>query len=300
MITPPALKIGDKVAFIAPARKVAKAELAKATAVLESWGLAVVFPEGLFLENNQFAGTDAQRVNHIQWCFDNSEIKAVFCVRGGYGTSRIIDTLEFSILKKNPKWLVGFSDVTVLLNRMYNEGIETIHGPVALLLHQNQEAQQKLKQLLFGENVGLSAPYHSLNQLGKTKGKVVGGNLSVLVNQIGTTSFPDLRGSLLFIEDLDEYLYHIDRMMVQLDRTGVFGQVNGLIVGYMSGMHDNKIPFGHTAYEIISSISQKYNLPVAYDFPIGHENNNQALIVGRTMCLEITVQKSILSKNFCG
>lgn len=302
MISPPLLKKGDQVAFIAPARKVSFSELQQAKQILSSWGLDVVYPEGLLLEDNQFAGSDEERITHIQWCLDNPKIKAVFCVRGGYGTSRVIDKLDFSEFKKSPCWLIGFSDVTVLLNQLYNEGIESIHAPIALLLHQNKSVQLHLQSLLFQADFSndLTIAPHELNQYGKATGQLIGGNLSVLVNQIGTPSFPVLANGILFLEDLDEYLYHIDRMMVQLDRIGVFKKIKGVVVGYMSGMHDNTIPFGKTAYEIISAVLSKYDLPVGFGFPIGHEKNNQPIVVGRYMCLELNAQVARLSKKSCG
>jgi muramoyltetrapeptide carboxypeptidase len=302
MIYPSSLRHGDKVAFIAPARKVVLEELEKASLIFASWGLEVVCPLGLFLEDNQFAGTDTERIIHIQWCLDNPEIRAVFCVRGGYGTSRIIDGLDFSKFKQNPSWLIGFSDVTVLLNTVYNQGVASVHGPIALLLHQNASVQKHLKSILFDSNFSnnLKVPFHPFNQFGCVKGKLIGGNLSVLVNQIGTNSFPDLDGGILFLEDLDEYLYHIDRMMVQLDRFGVFQQISGLVIGYMSGMHDNEIPFGNSAYGIIASVVNKYDLPIAFGLPVGHEENNQPIVVGKTMLLEITEEGTRLGNNSCG
>tara|TARA_B100000809_G_scaffold246950_1_gene275457 strand:- start:91 stop:990 length:900 start_codon:yes stop_codon:yes gene_type:complete len=289
MIRPPSLKIGDKIAFIAPARKITKQELVIAEEILEDWGLEVFYPEGLFLKSNQFAGSDLERITHIQHCFDDKDIKGIFCVRGGYGTSRIVDNLDFSPLISDPKWIIGFSDVTVLLNQLCNFDLESIHGPIALLLGQNIDVQKSLHSILFDDGFlnRFIYPAHSFNQLGLAKGKIVGGNLSVLVNQIGTASFPAMCGSILFLEDLDEYLYHIDRMMIQLERIGVFNQINGLVIGYMSGMHDNSIRFGGDAYQVISDILKKYKIVVAFGLPIGHEERNMPIVVGRNMSLEV-------------
>ena len=299
MIRPPKLRKGDKVAFIAPARKVVLKELEAAIKVLEAWGLVVVFPKGLFLEEHQFAGTDNDRINHIQSCINDEDIRALFCVRGGYGTSRIIDALDFTLLQTKSKWFVGFSDFTVLLGRLFNEGLESIHGPVALLLDEDQEVKDVLYVTLFDSDAVriVRTCSHSYNQLGKASGKLVGGNLSVLVNQIGTSSFPELHGNILFIEDLDEYLYHIDRMIIQLDRIGAFQKISGLVVGYMSGMHDNAIKFGGDAYQIISNTVNKYNIPVAFGFPIGHEKKNIPVIVGKQMTLEVVEFEVLLTDN---
>ena len=289
MTRPPSLKIGDKIAFVASARKITKPELFIAAGILEGWGLEVFYPEGLFLESNQFAGSDLERITHIQSCFDDENIKGIFCVRGGYGTSRIVDSLDFTPIIKNPKWVIGFSDVTVLLNQLCNFDIESIHGPIALLLGQNKDVQKNLHSILFDDGFlnRFICPAHSFNQQGLAKGKVVGGNLSVLVNQIGTGSFPDMFGNILFLEDLDEYLYHVDRMIIQLDRIGVFNQINGLVIGYMSGMHDNSISFGGDAYQVISKTLKKYNVVVAFGLPIGHEERNMPIVVGRNMSLEV-------------
>jgi muramoyltetrapeptide carboxypeptidase len=296
MIIPDRLRRGDKIAFIAPARKIKKEELETAVAILEGWGLEIVYPDGLFLENNQFAGADEDRINHIQWCLDNPSIKALLCVRGGYGTSRIIDRLNFSKFLDSPKWVIGFSDITVLLNQIFINNIQAIHGPVAMLLAQDKTTQDSLKTILFDNKFSnhISAPYNKLNQLGVAQGELVGGNLSVLVNLIGTDSFPNLNGKILFVEDLDEYLYHIDRMMVQLDRSGIFNKIAGLVVGYMSGMHDNSISFGLDAYQIISSIMCKYQVPVGFNFPIGHEPLNLPVVVGSLMELEVSSAQAIL------
>ena len=298
MISPSVLRKGDLVALVAPARKVALAELRTAAEILKSWGLEVLYPEGLFLEDHQFAGSDSDRVKQIQFSLDNTEVKALLCVRGGYGTSRIIDALDFTVFLQKPKWMIGFSDFTVMLNHLYNLGVTSVHAPIALLLHQNIEVQKKMKAILFDSTYSNSftLPYHSLNQLGVVEGSIIGGNLSVLVNQIGTASFPNLQNGILFIEDLDEYLYHIDRMMVQLDRIGVFKQISGLLIGHMSGMHDNKIPFGKTAYQIIYSIIAKYKLTVAFGFPIGHEENNLPIVVGERMRLHVTSLETRLTK----
>ncbi|MDB4835294.1 LD-carboxypeptidase [Cyclobacteriaceae bacterium] len=290
MVTPSYLKPGDKVAFIAPARKVTKRELHTAYKILTNWGLQVIDTHLLFEEHHQLAGDTQTRTRQVQQCLDNHELKALFCVRGGFGTSKIIDDLNFDQLIEHPKWLIGFSDITILLCKLFNINMQSIHADVALLLGQKggEDTSSQLKQILFGQSKQkIKAPHHPLNQLGSTTATAVGGNLSVLVDQIGTNSFPNLENCILFIEDLDEYLYHIDRLITHLDRIRVFSQIKGLVIGYMSDMHDNKIPYGHNTYEIIYQTISKYNIPVAFNIPIGHEANNQPIIIGGEMHLNV-------------
>ena len=299
MITPSRLRKNDKVAFVAPARKVTREELKQAESILLEWGLDIVYPEGLFKENNQFAGTDKERITHIQWCLDHPEIKAVFCVRGGYGTSRIVDALDFSKFIKSPKWMIGFSDVTVLLGQLYNLGVKSIHGPIALLLHQEKEVQEQLKRILFENKpkFTITVEFNELSQLGRVEGKLVGGNLSVLVNQIGTSSFPDLEGVVLFLEDLDEYLYHIDRMMINMKRNGKFNNLIGMIIGMMNDMNDNKIRFGKTAEEIILEHVREYSFPICFGFPSGHLDDNRSIKLGVSSVLDINENGVSLSQS---
>jgi len=290
---PRSLAPGDKVCFIAPARKVLKEELTTGINVLSSWGLEVVETPNLFAEDNQFAGSDQERSAHVQWALDHKEIKAMFCVRGGYGTSRIVDSLDFEMLLEYPKWLVGFSDITILLNQFYNTGISSIHGPVALLFSDktDDEMMLSLKETLFSnKNATIYSSSNRLNKFGEIEGQLVGGNLSVLVDQIATDSFPQLEGSILFLEDLDEYLYHIDRLIIHLKRIGAFSKIRGLVVGYMSDMHDNKIPFGKTSEEIIAEATQGLNIPIAFEMPIGHEPMNMPVVIGANYRLTVNAK----------
>lgn len=286
----PSLKPGDKIGFIATARKVSKEELSPCVALLESWGLRVVLSPNLFSIDDQFAGTDKERTADLQWAIDHPELKAVIVARGGYGTSKIIDQVSFSAFKKNPKWFVGFSDVTVLLSSLANHKIPSIHGPVGLLLpkHEGKESADRLKEILFyGTGKDINSLPHKLNKMGEATGELVGGNLSILHTILATPSDINTDGNILFIEDLDEYLYHIDRMMVHLDRAGKLKNLAGLIVGHMSDMNDNAIPFGKTAHEIIHEHCSAYNYPIVFGMPIGHENDNHPLLVSRAYSLEV-------------
>ncbi|WP_034256764.1 S66 peptidase family protein [Adhaeribacter aquaticus] len=287
MIAP--LKPGDTIAICALARKVSISELEPAISIFKEWGLKVVLGASLSLEFHQFAGTDEERLADFQNLLDNPEVKAIISARGGYGTTRILDRIDFFTFKLNPKWLIGFSDITALLCQVHNFSIESIHATMPALFAKPgaEPAIQSLRKILFGHYDPYTCLAHKLNRLGKAKGTLVGGNLSILITCLGTSSEIDTAGKVLFLEDLDEYLYHIDRMMVQLDRAGKLKDLAGLVVGYMSDMKDNTIPFGKSAYEIIAEHAGKYNYPIAFGFPTGHEPENLALICGREVFLSV-------------
>jgi len=297
MIIPSFLQSGDTVALLAPARKVTLDELQPVLRLLESWGLHVLFPPNLFESCHQFAGTDEQRADDLQWVIRHPSVKAVFCVRGGYGVSRILNLVDFTPLIEKPKWFVGFSDITVLHAKLNQLRVQSIHGPVALLMLQpgGEEALSKLKAILFGTSVNYSSCVHPLQQNGYAKGELIGGNLSLLAHLSGTKINYEFTNKILFIEDLDEYLYHIDRMMVQLENNGVFQKIKGLIVGGLSDMKDNTIPFGSTAEEIVHQHVSDYPIPIIFDFPAGHVANNQPLIFGKTVEMHVYEQEVTLN-----
>lgn len=291
------LKKGDKIAIAAPARRISKAELVPAIGLFESWGLEVVLPEHLFNSDNQFAGDDNTRAQVMQGLLDDPSIKAVICARGGYGTVRIIDRLNFARFQKKPKWIVGYSDITVLHSHIHqNFSIETLHGimPINIpadALGKIYPATDSLRKALFGKSLSYSCAPHPLNRVGVARGQLVGGNLSILYSLCGSGSEIDTAGKILFIEDLDEYLYHIDRMLMNLKRNGMFEHLTGLVVGQLSGMHDNAVPFGKTAEEIVWDCVREYQFPVCFNFPAGHNGTeNQALILGRPARMEIGSQ----------
>lgn len=294
--TPPSLRPGDRVAIVCPARKVSHAEVAASVAILTSWGLEVVLGDTVTAEHHQFAGPDELRRADFQRMLDAPDIRAILCARGGYGTSRIIDQLHFSHFAENPKWIAGFSDVTVLNCHLLALGHESIHGVMPLLFDQagGEESLESLRRVLFGEAVSYVAPAHPFNRLGIATGELVGGNLSLLQNLSGTRSDCSSAGRILFLEDIDEYLYNIDRMMVHLDRTGKLQDLAGLIVGHFTDPHDNTIPFGQTPYEIIQTYASKYSFPVAYGFPVGHEPHNMALVCGRMAQLVVAPEGTSL------
>ena len=289
MITPAYLQAGDTVTLISTARKVSKEELTPAITVLESWGLIVKLGANLFAEDSQFAGTDDQRAADLQAALDDESSKAIICVRGGYGTVRIIDQIDFSEFIKKPKWVCGFSDVTVIHSTLHNLGIQSIHATMPLLFSkiEQQEAVETLRKALFGETLTYQFPVHPLNKGRKMQGELIGGNLSIINNLIGTPTDINTKGKILFLEDLDEYLYHVDRMMVHLKRAGLLSQLSGVLIGHMSAMNDNVIPFGKTAYEIISEAVKEYDYPAFFDFPAGHLNHNYAIKLGGKVLVEV-------------
>ena len=293
MTKPPYLKKGDTVAIVATARKNIDDNLKPAIDLLASWGVNAKIGSSIGLDFNQLAGTDAQRAADFQAQIDNPNIKAIWCVRGGYGTVRMLDLLDFSAFKKNPKWIIGFSDVTVLHNHLNTMGFESIHGAMPVsIARASQEAKETLRKALFGEKVIIEAAPNALNRFGTATGELVGGNLSILYSLLGSESAINCNDKILFIEDLDEYLYHIDRMMINLSRNGCLSSLKGIAVGAMTKMKDNDIPWGKNAYEIIDDVTKKYNIPVIFNFPAGHIQDNRALVLGSKVTIEVD--------EFCG
>ncbi|WP_310393888.1 LD-carboxypeptidase [Hymenobacter sp.] len=280
---PPALQPGQRVAIVSPARKISAAELAPAIAVLTGWGLEVVLGASIAGDHHQFAGDDNLRRRDFQQQLDDPGIRAILCARGGYGTARIVDGLDFSGFAARPKWVAGFSDITVLNSHLLARQHASIHGVMPVLFGQpgGEMALESLRRALFGEAaLPLAVPPHPLNRPGTATGELVGGNLSLLHTITGTASQASFAGRILFLEDLDEYLYHVDRMLLHLHRSGQLAGLAGLVVGHFSQLRDNAVPFGATAHEIIDSYARHYNFPVGYGFPVGHEADNRALVVG--------------------
>lgn len=296
MIRPNYLQKGDTVAIVSTARKVFEKELIPALSILKNWKLNVVLGTSIEAEEHQFAGNDKLRASDFQEMLDNPKIKAIWCARGGYGTIRMIDLLDFSNFKNNPKWIIGYSDVTVLHSHLHQLGFETLHAQMPVSIETKTEAcVQSLKSSLFGKNTNITIPYEVSNVMGNAKGVLVGGNLSMLYSLCGSSSSISTKGKILFIEDLDEYLYHIDRMLQNLKRNGMLDQLEGLIIGGMTKMNDNDIPFGQSAEEIILSICDDYNYPIVFNFPAGHIKDNRALILGRKAELIISKTETVLT-----
>jgi len=299
MISPPYLKRGDSIGIVATARKISREELEFDFEKFNEWGLKAVLGKNIYESCNQYAGTDEQRASDFQQMLNDATIKAIIIARGGYGTIRIIDEIDFSSFIKHPKWIIGYSDVTALHSHIPRQfGIETLHAAMPLNFPsdgKDNSALVSLKKALFGEKISYDISSTAFNKFGKTEGILIGGNLSLLYALAGTPSDINTSGKILFIEDLDEYLYHIDRMMMQLKRSGKLKNLAGLVVGGMTEMKDNTIPFGKTAYEIIAEAVAEYSYPVCYKFPAGHIEDNRALIIGRKVCLDVSQNKTILS-----
>lgn len=288
MITPSILQKGDTIAILATARKNIDDNLKPAIDLLHSWGLEVIIGKTIGLDDNQLAGTDEQRAEDFQQQLDNPNIKAIWCVRGGYGTVRMLDLLDFSKFKQNPKWIIGFSDVTVLHNHLNTLGYKTIHGIMPINIPKaSVEAIETFRLALFGERLEYEIEADAMNRFGKASGVIVGGNLSILYSLLGSKSALDCSDKILFIEDLDEYLYHIDRMMMNLKRNGCLESIKGIVVGAMVKMKDNEIPWGKNALEIIKDVTKKYDIPVIYNFPAGHIHDNRALILGNKATIDV-------------
>lgn len=298
MIRPRFLQVGDTIGITCPARKVALEEIQTAIQILESWGLKVVLGSTIGKADHQFGGTDKERLDDLQNMLNNPNIRAIIAARGGYGTVRIIDQLNFNTFMEQPKWLIGFSDFTYLhtvLNS--NIGIETLHGIMPITFEKSTpEALESLRNSLFGESLEYHFSYNKLNRLGTIEGEIVGGNLSILYSLLGTKTIVNTSNSILFIEDLDEYLYHIDRMMMALKRANKLSNLRGLIVGGMTEMKDNTIPYGKTAEEIILEHVAEYNYPVCFDFPAGHIEDNRSIVLGKRAKLIVQKDKCIFSQ----
>lgn len=299
MIQIPFLKTGDTIGIAATARKISAEEIEPAIQIFESWGLNVQLASTLFETQNQFAGNDQQRASGFQKLLDTPSVKAIICARGGYGTVRIIDQLSFDIFNQHPKWIIGYSDITVLHNHIHQQyKIPTLHATMPINMQPDKaddESIGNLRKILFGEkSEATSTGHHLLNRNGTAKAPLVGGNLSVLYSLVGSASDVDTAGKILFLEDLDEYLYHIDRMMMNLKRNGKLHALAGLVVGGMSNMKDNAIPFGLTAEEIIKQHVSDYDFPVCFSYPAGHEKRNLPLILGAEYHLTVNENGSML------
>ena len=296
MIRPNYLKKEDTIAIVSTARKVSKEELAPAIALVKSWGLKVVLGTSIEAEKYQFSGDDDLRTSDFQIMLEDPNINAIWCARGGYGTVRIIDYLDYTKFIDHPKWIIGYSDVTVLHSHIHQFGIETLHAQMPVSIETKSAATvNSIKKTLFGEDYSIEILPDDNNIQGIASGQLIGGNLSILYSLCGSPSAINTQGKILFIEDLDEYLYHIDRMLQNLLRNGYFEGLEGLIVGGMTQMHDNDIPFGKNAAEMILDICSEYDFPIAFNFPAGHLEDNQALILGRKTDLMVHKNGVILS-----
>ncbi len=289
MQKPPYLKKGDTIALVSTARKVNTKELEDAMELLDQWGLKVVLGKTIGASHHQFAGDDNLRANDFQHFLDDPKCKAIWCVRGGYGTIRIIDKINFSTFISHPTWIIGYSDVTVLHSHIHVLGIETIHAQMPVeIATKTETTKTSIKQVLFGEIYSIHIASNPHNKQGSASGQLTGGNLSILYSLCGSPSAINTSRKILFIEDLDEYLYHIDRMLQNLKRNGLFNNLSALIVGGMTQLHDNTIPFGKTVEDIVLELCKEYDFPIVFNFPAGHVSDNRALVLGRQVTLNVS------------
>lgn len=299
MITiPKYLRKGDTIGIVTTARKVSSEEMAPAIKQLTHEGFNVVLGRNLFEADNQFAGTDEQRAADIMQMVTDPSVSAILCARGGYGSARILDYLDYQAIKANPKWLCGYSDVTVIHALYQHLGIASMHSTMPINFASDGSATpstQSLMDSLQGKHNALTAKPHKLNIEGNAHGSLVGGNLSLIYSLVGTELQCDTAGKILFFEDLDEYLYHIDRMVLSLKQSGIFSQLAGIAVGYLSDMNDNTIPFGKSAEEIVFEHTQNLGIPVAFGIPAGHFEPNLSLVLGASYTLSVTKEGSLLS-----
>ena len=285
MTTPPPLEEGDTIGIVAPARSIKPEEVEPAICMIESWGLWVVVGQNLYKTHHQFAGTDQERADDLQQMLDDPNIKAILCARGGYGTLRTLQLLDFHQFAKHPKWIIGFSDITALHSYINQHlHIKTLHAQMPLNFPKNREETQStqlLRNILFGKLLSYSwVPEHPYSLPVVIEGILTGGNLSVLQSLAATPYDIQTKGKILFLEDVDEYLYHIDRMMMNLKLSGKLEAISALLLGGMTSMNDNTVPFGKTAYQIVYDIMQELDIPVIPDCPAGHMEENLPLVMG--------------------
>ena len=295
----PYLKQGSKIAIAASARMVKREEMEYAINWLKEKGFVPVYDDRLFAGHHIFAGDDDFRAIVFQQYLDDENIDAIWIARGGYGSIRIIDKLDFTQFLKHPKWIVGFSDGTVFHGKLSRLEIPSLHAAMPFYFaNKTPEAKQSLIDALTGKSLQYEFPAYSQNRMGQMEGEIVGGNLSVLIAMMGSDTFPELDGKILFIEEVDEYIYHIDRMMRALKRAGKLEHLRGLVVGGLTQIHDNTHPFGQSAEEVIAEVVSEYDYPVCFGFPAGHFDDNRALFFGQKAKIEITAESSVFLSDF--
>jgi len=293
LIQPEPLKSGDTISILAPSGVLNNFDnkITKAINIFKSWGLNVVLGNHIYDKNGHFAGTDKNREKDFQKALDNKNIKAIWCARGGYGAVRIIDKLNFDNYLKNPKWIIGFSDITVIHNKLNFLNSESIHAMMITGFEdigQNNDSLSKLKNVLFGDSLSYSITSNKNNKTGKSEGIIVGGNLTLIQSTIGSKTELKMKDKILFIEEIGEYAYHIDRMLYSLKRAGYFENCKGLIVGQISDVKKNNTDFGRSINELILDVLDEYNFPILFDFPAGHEKTNFPIILGRKVILDVS------------
>ncbi|TBN03941.1 LD-carboxypeptidase [Hyunsoonleella flava] len=298
---PPYLKVGDTVAIVAPAGilKNREGEINKAKMLLKSWGLHAVIGKHVFNQGRHFAGTDDERCEDFQNALDDASISAIWCARGGYGSVRILDKLDWTTFKNNPKWIIGYSDITAFHNEVHNLGVQSLHAMLCTSLQDDAETIKEtiatFKKAIFGNALGYSLEGSKYNQPGTVSAPLIGGNLTILHTMLGSKTSIDTSGKILFIEEIGEYKYHIDRMLQSLKRAGYFDNCKGVIVGDMTKIKRNTTPWGSSIEQLILDVLSEYEFPIAFNMKAGHEKDNRALILGKTITLEVSKASSEIS-----
>ena len=297
LIRPPHLRKGDTIIILAPAGKIKDRSAVDAGIKLANhWGLVVFFGNHLLSQDNTFAGTDAERLEDLQKALDDPRIKAIWAARGGYGTVRIIDELDFSKFMESPKWIIGYSDLTVLHNKIHGLGYQSVHGQMPLTIDLEDPVQkesiQTLHQTLFGKKLQYKISSSQDNRLGDSSGQLVGGNLSIVYSMLASDTNLNMNGKILFIEDVGEALYHIDRMMISLKRAGFFNNCRGIIVGDFRIKSNEGNPFGKTLEEIVLDAAEGTEFPIVFNFPAGHVEDNRSLLLGSYVDMKVSKNKT--------
>jgi muramoyltetrapeptide carboxypeptidase len=285
---PDSVSPGDGIGIVAPARRISPSELEYAIEWIRDRGFEPIKAPNLHGSFHQFSGSDDERAEDINWCLRNPDVKAILCARGGYGCVRLLDLIDWDLFRKNPKWISGYSDITVLLNAATHHNVASVHCSMPVNFPKNtRQSTDGIAEIWAGKRPSYTWKNQPENRSGKATGRLVGGNLSVLFSQRGTPNDLYTEGVILFLEDLDEYLYHIDRMMENLAKGSWFERIAGLVVGGMTAMNDNAIPFGYAAEESILRAIEPYDFPVAFGFPAGHLDHNLPLIIGAEVELSV-------------
>ena len=295
MIAPKPLKKGDLIYITAPAKSIDEAPVYYARDFFVNHGFQVEISKHCFGQHNYFSGTDEERMADLQYGINHPEIKAIICARGGYGCIRILDGIRWANMLREPKWLIGFSDITVFHHRLYNLGVQSIHGTMCWNFEKNSpETFETLTAALIGQPYQLKSPNNDMNKYGVAKGKLIGGNLSIVYSLIGTDDAYEFEESILFLEDLAEHYYHLDRMFFALKKSGALDKINGLIIGGMTDLEDTTIPFGISVEEIVLQHFSYRKIPICFDFPAGHLDDNRALIFGKEVDFHVDRDGAIL------
>ena len=299
MIQPPQLAPGATIGILCPAGAIPLEKVTICAQVLESWGYQVLIGNTVGTKFGHFAASDLDRQNELQSMMDDTEIHAILCARGGYGLSRIVSQLDFTKIKAHPKWVIGFSDITILHAALQNQGIQSIHGPMSAAFGKGDAGLPyilALKQMLEGVAAPVQAKAHPANRLGHSEGVLVGGNLCLMTHLIGSKNQLDTKGKILCIEDVGEYHYNVDRMLIQCKNAGLLDGLAGLVVGGFTEMKDEAAEFGETVLEMILRITKEATYPICFDFPISHELNNMPVQLGAIYRLSVTDGAAFLTK----